>query len=249
MNRWLGRPWWFLGLVLILSSKGWAFDLKNPPPSGIYDPGRFLEENYSDDIKYRLNYERTHRQFEVFLLIFEEEPTQGAQILAKQAGESWSDGEFWAVIYQVGKNGEPNCLVGGNQMAALDPELKARTVRGARGTALLVSTPQSRLVEFVNVLSDEFGFLYVKAKENYEAAVRKFDAENEAKRKRKETLRALAIVLGVIFLCLAALVFVLWKKHLRKLKPMEFPHTSPRRRLAAPFSGGGDVLVKYGKRH
>lgn len=242
---------WSLALLLgmTLTSQLLALDLKNPPLNRIYDPGRFLDEDFTTDIAYRISYERDHRQFEVFVILFEEEPPQGAGILAKQAGESWSEGEYWCVVYQVGKDSEPDCLVGGDLMAQLPAEELERTVRGARNTALLVSTPQRRLEEIVNNLSDEFGFLQVRLKEAHEKSVEKWENEQAEKIKRKEALRALAAVLIVVFLGLAFLAFVLWKKHLRKLKPMMFPHTSPRRRLAAPFSGGGDVLVKYGKRH
>lgn len=236
-------------MLLILAGPLAALDLKSPPPGGIYDPGGFLNQEFTGLIKNRIEYEKSHRQFELFLIIYDVEPSQGARILAKQAGESWSVGEYWGVIYQVGTEGEPDCLVGGTIMATLPEALQDVTLRGARNTALLVRTPQNRLEEMVNNLADGFGFLYLRAKQRHDEDVKKAEAVYLAKKQRKESLIALGSVLAVIFLGLAALAFVLWKKHLRKLKPMEFPVTSPRRRLAAPSSGGGDVLVKYGKRH
>ena len=235
-------------LLFFLTGPLLALDLKSPPLGGVYDPGRLLDEKFVGDIEYRIGYEREHRQFEIFVLLFEEEPVQGARILAKQAGESWSTGEYWTVIYQVGKDSEPDCLVGGVLMNQLPPDELERTVRGARNTALLVSTPQRRLEEMVSNLSDEFGFLYVRVKQMREIRVAEFDKKRTEETKKKETLRVIAIVLGVVILGLFFLGFVLWKKHLRKLKPMFFPLTSPRHRLAAPYSGGGDVLVKFGRR-
>ena len=226
-----------------------ALNLKTPPPNGIYDPGNFLEERVAEDLAYQIGYEKKNRNFEIFVIIFEEEPAQGALILAKQAGESWSTGEWWTVIFQVGPEGSPDCLAGGKMVQQLPFDVIERTLRGARNTALLVDSPQERMIDCVNNVADGFGFLYVKAKQNYEEEVEEFDKRIEAHRKKKETRRAIAAILGVVLLGLAALGFVLWKKHLRKMKPMEFPMTSPRRRLAAPFSGGGDVLVKYGRRH
>lgn len=238
-----------IGFMILASGSLLALDLKNPPANGIHDPGRFLDESFTTDIAYRIGYEKEHRQFEIFVILFEEEPSQGAGILAKQAGESWSTGEYWTVIYQVGKDAEPDCLVGGVLMNQLSPEALERTVRGARNTALLVSTPQRRLEEMVSNLSDEFGFVYIQLKEAHEKSVAEYDRQQAEKIDRKETLTALGAVLAVIFLALGFAGFLLWKKYLRKLKPMTFPVTSPRRRLAAPFGGGGDVLVKYGKKH
>lgn len=226
-----------------------ALDLKNPPQGGVYDPSGFLDQNFVRDIEYSISYERQHRQFEVFVIIFEEEPSQGAGILAKQAGESWSEGKYWTVIFQVGPDAEPDCVVGGDLMARLPEKVVDRTMRGARGTALLVSTPQNRLREMVRNLADSFGFLYIRANEAHEEAVKIQDRNYAFQQKRKGDLKALGVVLLVSFIGLLALMVFLWKKYFRKLKPIEFPHTSPRRRLAAPFSGGGDVLVKYGKRH
>lgn len=226
-----------------------ALDLKSPPAGGISDPGNFLDEDFARDIRERISYEARHRQFEIFLILFEEEPSQGARILAKQAGESWSRGEYWSVIFQVGLESEPDCLVGGKLIKQLPPDEVERTVRGARNTALLVSTPQNRLEEMVSNLADGFGFLYIRAKQNYEEAVEEFDKQDEKKRKKKEKRTVFRILAGVFLAGLAALGYKIWKKHLRKIKPMEFPNTSPRRRLAAPFSGGGDVLVKYGEKH
>lgn len=226
-----------------------ALDLRTPPQGGVSDPGQLLDPKFVRDIEYRIGYEKKHKQFEVFVILFEEEPVQGAPILAKQAGESWSQGKYWTVIYQVGASGEPDCLVGGDLMARLPADLVDRTMRGARGTALLVSTPQQRLQEMVNNLADSFGFLYIQANQAHEKAVEEFDRKTAAVEKRKGDLKALGAVLAVLLLGLVALAFYLWRKYFRKLKPMEFPYTSPRRRLSAPFSGGGDVLVKYGRRH
>ncbi|MGJ8725905.1 MAG: hypothetical protein ACSHYB_15225 [Roseibacillus sp.] len=240
-----------LGLLFVwfLVASSAALDLKTPPPNGIYDPSNFLGEDFIQDVAYQISYEEQHRQFEIFLIIFEEEPSQGASILAKQAGESWSKGEWWAVIYQVGAEGEPDCLAGGKLVKQLPADTIDRTVKAARNTALLVRAPKRRLEEMVTNLADGFGFLYVKAKQNYETAVEEFDKRQEAKRKKKET-RMVYLSLALVFLlALAAVGFSFWKKHLRKMKPMEFPQTSPRRRLAAPFSGGGDVLVNYGRKH
>ena len=240
----------YLGLVFVWFSVSslQALNLASPPPENIFDPNTLLEESFRQDIANKISFEKKQRQFEIFLIIFGEEPSQGSRILAKQAGESWSQGEWWAVVYQVGAEGEPDCLVGGKMMKQLPPAVVEQRVKAARDTALLVKTPQRRLEELVNNLADGFGFLYVQAKQNYEAVVKDFDKRHEANRKKKETRRALLSVAGVIFLALVALAVAFWHKHFRKIKPMEFPNTSPRRRLAAPFSGGGDVLVNYGRK-
>ncbi len=235
-------------LFFVLGSSLSAFDLKNPPLDGIYDPYKYLDTNFRTRIAHTINYERTHREFEIFLLLFDEEPSQGAEVLAKQAGENWSKGKYWTVVYQVGKDAEPNCVVGGDYMSRLPAGISNRTVRGARGTALLVATPLNRLQELINNLADEFGFLKLQAKQNYEKAVAEFDAKHRAEQRRKGTVKVIAGTALLTLLALATGAFFFWKKYLRKLKPLEFPLTSPRRRLSAPFSGGGDVLVSYGRK-
>ena len=235
--------------LLLCSAPLFALDLKTPPPGGLYDPGSFLDEKFSAAIKFRLEHEFTHRQFEVFVLLFEKEPSQGAEILARQAGESWSQGEYWSVIYQVGQAGEPNCLAGGRKMAVLDQNVVDRRLRGVRGTAMMVGGPQNRLEAMVSDLTSALGLLRVQADEAYKAAVQSNTDAWVARKLKREKLYAAAAVLGVVLLGLAFVGYIVWKKRFRKLKPMEFPLTSPRHRLAGPFSAGGDVLVKYGRKH
>ena len=235
-------------LLLFGGAVAAALNLKEAPESGIFDEAQFLDERFISDIGYRINYERTHREFEVFVIVFDEEPTQGAKILAKQAGESWSKGEYWAVIYQVGANGEPECLAGGAKISQLPTELVEYNLRGARSTAMMVDTPQSRLQEMVNNLTDAFGLLRVQANEKYEAAVKEHYRIYEAKKRRKEGLKFAAIFGAIGLIVFAFIAFQIWKKYFRNRQPLLFPETSPRRRLDGPFAGGGDVLVKYGRR-
>ncbi len=235
--------------TLLLCNSAWGkLDLKNPSEGGIYDPGQFLDKDFAIGIEQRISYEREHRQFEIFVLLFEDEPSQGADILAKQAGESWSIGEYWAVIYQVGRDSEPDCLVGGALIAQLPSSLVESNLRGARNTALLVTTPQNRLKSLVTNLTDAFGFLRIQANESYEAAVKARDKRQAVQKFRKEKLRAIIAVSSVALIGLGIMAFGLWRKLSRKVMIMEFPRTSPRRRLSGPATGGGDVLVKYGRK-
>lgn len=222
-------------------------DYTLPPHDGIEDRGEFLSREYRQTIKDRIAYERRNRNFEIFVIIFEEPPEEEAKKVARLAGEGWSTSQFWAVVYQVGKEGSPACLVGGGKMEQISPEVVEHTLRGARGAAMLVEAKQGRVEEMVSNLGDGFGFLYEKADQRFQKALKERAQKMAAEERRKKSWKIVLLSLFVIFLALGALAFYLWSNYLRKMKPVEFPVTSPRRRLAAPSSGGGDVLVKYRK--
>lgn len=237
-----------MGIVFLLGGVAFAeLDYTLPPHDGIYDRKEFLSRDYRQTIKDRIAYERRNRGFEIFVIILDEPPEKEIEEVARLAGEGWSTTQYWAVVYQVGKEGAPSCLVGGGKMDQIDPDVVERTLRGARGAAMLVDARQGRVEEMVSNLGDGFGFLYEQADQSFQKALKAAEIRRESREKKKKTRTIVGLSLFVILLILAALAFHLWTNYLQKMKPVEFPVTSPRRRFAAPSSGGGDVLVKYSK--
>lgn len=235
-------------LALLLGGVSFGeLDYTLAPHDGIYDRKEFLSRDYRQTIKDRIAYERRNRGFEIFVIILDEPPEKDIEEVARLAGEGWSTTQYWAVVYQVGKEGSPGCLAGGGKMEQISPDIVKRTLRGARGSAMLVEAKQGRVEELVSNLGDGFGFLYEQADQSFQKALKREELRRADERKRDKGRKVVALSLFVILLILGALGLHLWTNYLRKMKPLEFPRTSPRRRFAAPSSGGGDVLVKYRK--
>lgn len=234
-------------LIVGSSQRGVALDLSSPPAGGIYDPAGVLNEEFEQVIRQRLSYEESFRQFEIFLLLLPDEPSQPIEQLAAEAGRSWSHGEFWSVIYQVGPDGDPDCVVGGNLMKQLPDKTVKQALLNARNTALMTSTPQNRLEDFANRIAEEFGFLNQLAQKNFNEAAAENQEFLRQKEKQKDLAKVAAIILSLMALALLVLAIWLWKKAGQKFLPQTFPLTDARKRLGGPATGGGDVLVKFGK--
>ena len=230
----------FLGLSTLL-----GVDLKNPPSDNIYDPAGLLDDNFYSAIKRRIVHEKRNRQFEIFLILYDEEPTQGDAVLARQAGESWAEGEYWTVIYQVRADGEIGCVAGGAKMNQLSENVIARNIRGALGASSLVETHQGQIEALVTNLADGFSYVYVIANENFNKAVEGAKQDHARREQRKKKIKLVLAALTVLIFGLVGVGYALWRKYFRKMKPVMLPLTTPRKRLAAPYSGGGDVLLKY----
>lgn len=239
----------FLAVLALACSTqvGAALDLAKPPAGGIYDPGNFLDEEFEKVIRQRITYEKNFRQFEIFLVLLEESPEQPVEKLAKQLGQEWATGEFWSVIYQVGPTSEPNSVVGGNLLKALREDTVEKALLNSRNVALMTTTPQNRLEDLVNRTAEEFGFLNQLAQKNVDDAAAANLLQLKQRAKQEDLARVAAATLSLVALVLLGLAIWFWKKVVQKMQPKTFPLTEPRKRLGGSSSGGGDVLVKYGK--
>ena len=94
-------------------------------------------------------------------------------------------------------------------------------------------------------LADGFAYVYEIADQNLQKAVTEANLVRAARAERKEGLKVMFALLAVLLIGVVGVGYALWRKYFRKMKPVMFPVTIPRKRLAAPYSGGGDVLLKY----
>lgn len=241
------HQWLALLLVALSVQTVSALDLTSPPPDGIYDPARVLDADFEQAIRQRIAYEKNFLQFEIFLVLLPEAPSQPMEDLATEVGEAWATGEFWAVIYQIGPTGDPDGVVGGDLMKQVQARSLQEALTASRNIALMVPTPQNRLEEFVNHLAQEFSFLNQLAQKNFDKAAAAFQEKEKQRQRQKDLARVAAMALSVVAILLLILSAWLWKKVGQKLLPQTFLITEPRTRLGGPASGGGNVLVKYRK--
>ncbi|MEM9081395.1 MAG: hypothetical protein AAGC74_11960, partial [Verrucomicrobiota bacterium] len=88
-------------------------------------------------------------------------------------------------------------------------------------------------------------FLRIAAVKASESAIKTRMAEEaEKKALRKKRMVQLGLT-GLVFLLVVGVGMRFFLRHRRATKPVLFPETSARRRLAAPYSGGGNVQVSY----
>lgn len=234
---------WVL-MVPVLAS---PLELEEVPQDRIYDPGEMLTEDYRESIARRIKHEFINAHLEVFVLLFPEEPQESASAVSQAFGNQWAKTAYWAVIYQVGFEGEPMSVAGGALMKRLNSQVIENGINAASSAGQMVDGRQSRLEEYVNALTNQFGYLKVvamKAQNKAYEEYRKNLIEKSRKRKRMLLMGALG-ALG--FLAAGVLALAYQKRGQRKSKKsVTFPDFEPRVRLAGPHTGGSSVLVHFG---
>ncbi|MDP0492103.1 MAG: hypothetical protein Q7Q71_13725 [Verrucomicrobiota bacterium JB023] len=235
-------------LLLAFGSPGGAqtLDTSSPPDDGIWDPERFLDEDYRHDIAARIDNEKVTKDFELFVVLFPHEPMAGSEVVAREAGANWATSGYWAVIYQVGAEGMPECAIGGELIELLRPDAEL-VIRNAKTMAWLVGTRQERLDEMVNEVATGLGFL--KSRAELLAIQAGVEARKEREARKEARTRALVYLIVFSFLGLLALLglIILFKRWREGAGPLEFPRSVPRKRLLGPHSGGGNVQVSFGE--
>lgn len=240
--------WWLLGWVLFLPLlEGSPLELEVAPGDHIYDPSGLLDQDFRSSISRRIKHELNNENLEVYLVLFEEEPREGARALAKAAAQNWVRTNYWAVVYQVGFDGEPEAATGGAMMDRLRMQAIEGSLEAAAAAGAMVDGRQGRLEEYVNTLTNQFGYLRVVAK--------KVETEVYQKHREKAVARAAArkrsiLLAGLGALALLAIGIIAFayqrRSKKREKKSVTFPEFETQMRLAGPHTGGSSVLVRFG---
>ncbi len=222
-------------------------DLKAPPSDFVYDPSRILSFNERSEVSNILEFERRQRKFEIYYLIFNEEPEGGAELCAEKVGESWTEGDYWGVFYQIGARGQQDAVFGGDFIE--NGEISATRIKNLKDSAVSLASkeqkPAERVLKLIELIANPFGKIRVEHYDAYQNQLAKKRAVVQQKEEKKRSgLRSL-IFLGIVALLLfLAGLFLFWKFRSR-FETVIFPKTRPQTRLAAPYSGGGDANVTY----
>lgn len=232
---------------LVVSLMASPLELQEAPSDHIYDPNGILDEDFRASISKRIKHELLNENLEVFLVLFGEEPREGARAIAKTAAQNWAQSNYWAVVFQVGFDGSPSTATGGKMMSRLNPKAVESGVQAAETAGGMVEGRQSRLEEYVNTLTNQFGYLRVVAGKVEAKAYREQREKIAAKNRGRKRMLLLSGLGALGLLAIGILSFVYQKRSKKRAKKtVTFPDFEPRMRLAGPHTGGSSVVVHFG---
>lgn len=253
----------FLILILEASASKDAIVLGNVPPvpaGGIYDPDQWLTSDARVEMAQNIEIAKNKWQSEVFVVILPSRPEMEGAILAEKIAKEWAEGKLWGMVLHIIGDPEAPMFFAGREesfgwsegqeidfLKSLDgylEDVKSRAMR-EEDQRLQVQTGTREL-------SDELGYMglvMARINKRYDKARGASLKISREKASNMQFFKRLAMVLvPLILLVSAILIYLIVKKHRGSKSDYHFPETSFRRRFLAPWSGGGDVIVKFGSR-
>ena len=253
----------FLILTLGASASEDALVLGNVPPApeeGIYDPDQWLTSDARNEMVLNIEIAKNKWQVEIFVVILPSRPEMAGATLAEKITDEWAKGKFWGmVLHIIGDSEAPMFFAGRKDSFGWNEDREKdflssldRYMEDVKSRAMRENDQRLQVQTGMRELSEELGYMGLvmarinKRYENARGANLKSHREEATNR---QFYKRLAMVLVPLVLLVSAMLIYLIVKKLRSSKSNYFfPETSFRRRFLAPWSGGGDVVVKFGSR-
>ncbi|MGJ8696444.1 MAG: hypothetical protein ACSHYF_09005 [Verrucomicrobiaceae bacterium] len=244
-------------LMLVLAGMGCAQDsfLETGVPDvldgHVYDPGRWLIEDRRQEIERTLQEAEDRWEVKLYAVVLEQEPVVGAESFALKLGRRWGGSGVWGVVIHVpGAENSPWCVAERGELADWgDKSVFDEAVQRAVQRARRETEERLRLQVACRELTDELGFLGVTIQRRSEA-LSKFRSDGLTKAQNHWKLRKFfrpALMVGGPLLLLLGFLFVLAMKRRWSRRKTEFifPETEYRYRFQGPWSGGGNVMLRF----
>ena len=221
------------------------------PEAGVYDPSGWLgsEKRAGLEENFRQTFEKW--ELKVFVVILPEKPAQEVEVFCRELGQKWGGENSWGMLLHViGDSESPWCAAErGESLRWVEEGEFSKALEGAVNRARLESAPELRVMVGVRELTDDLGFLRIvsnrRARIPGQSATQ--DAPSDSLENSKKWFQTpvwwIAIPLSLLLIALA--MMGLKSKKERKFQGFHFPQTAPRRRFGGPWSGGGNVLVRF----
>ncbi len=238
-------------LMLLVSHVSAQLSAPRAIDGHVYDPEKWLDEDRRVEIEAMLEKAEEQWGSRLYAVVLEEVPPIGAEAYALKLGRLWGGDGVWGVLVHVpGEQGSPWCVA---EQGAQVKWVTAEGLESAMGQAMERARREPierlRLQVACRELTDELGFIAISSER---MSKRVNEAREQAvdraigRFQNKRWIRR-AIMLGVPFLLLvlavtAVLIKRRWKE---RKKTFLFPETEQRRRFQGPWSGGGNVILRF----
>ena len=217
----------------------------------VYDPSRWLLAERKAELEELLAKAQEQWEVRLYAVVLPENPPIGAEAYARKLGRIWGGDGVWGVIVHVpGAEGSPWCVAErGSQVKWSTKENFESAVTQAMERARREPVERLRLQVACRELTDELGFLGVSAQrmeKRMDGARAKAVDRAIGKYQKKRWVRRL-IILGIpLFLLMLVVAVVLLRRRWSKRgKTFLFPETVQRKRFQGPWTGGGNVMLRF----
>ncbi len=240
-----------------------SFELGNLPPapnSGVYDPEQWLTAQARVEIEESMARAKLNWKTQVFLVVLPERPEADGDVLARAIAEGWGAGRLWGVAIHVVGDPEFPAFYAGRKDSFGWPESKENeftadlneALADVTGRAMREGDHRLQVQTGIHELSGELGYLGIMMS-RIDRLHDKARGEGVKVYRKKQSnarfiKRLLLVLVPLALLVVGIVISRIRKKRKETRVDFYFPETSPRRRFRAPWSGGGDVIVKFGSR-
>jgi len=228
------------------------------PADGIYDQEGWLEGESRAEMVRRILGAREKGEVSVFVVILPERSEEVDQLAARW-GREWGEGGLWGmVLHATGEDGFPRYYSELSQLPGWSEEQKRefekslqKALEKVSANARLVGKERQRVEAGTREMANELGYLgLLMARIDLHNAQARGDRVEKAggNPREKETSLWWQIGVPVLIVVVGLLFYLIFKTG--EEEPGEgilFPETKPQKRFRAPWSGGGNVLVKFGR--
>jgi hypothetical protein len=174
--------------------------------------------------------------------------------------KEWGGNDLWGIVFHV--VGDPKFPVfwgehensygwKGEQRQSFDRSL-AEALEDVKNRTLREEDQLLQVQTGTRELTDELGYLGLIKKridQRYSKASRDTaQVERTEQSKKKSFGRLLIVAITLVLIFLGFLLFFLSGKRRVDRVNFHFPETAPRLRFHAPWSGGGNVIIKFSSR-
>jgi len=232
-------------------------EIPPPPADGIYDPEQWLTSGARSEMSQNIAIARDKRGAEVFVIILPGKSKPEDQLFARKVAKEWGRDELWGIVLHVIDDPEfPKFFCdrrnssGWNKEQDQSFELSlTKALDYVKSRALREGDPPLQVQTGTRELTKELGYLGLVVsridQRNRNARGDFGQARKTWKNNRKFLRGFLMVGIPLTLVLLGFLLFFISRKRNKRGPNFHFPETSPSLRFHAPWSGGGNVIIKF----
>ena len=217
----------------------------------VYDPGKWLLDERREEVEAMLEKAEEKWATRLFAVVLEKNPPIGAEAYARKLGRIWGGDGVWGVVIHVpGEEGTPWCVAErGSMVKWATKEAFDSAVTRAMDRARREPVERLRLQVACRELTDELGFLGISVermeKRMNEGRAIAMDRAVDRYQNKRWFRRALILGVPLLLLIIVVSAFLLNRRWRERKTTFLFPETEHRHRFLGPWSGGGNVMLRF----
>lgn len=249
--------WLAIMLPVIAEPRAPSDDLPPMPANGIYDPDDWLSEKTVTEMTGSIADAREKGEALIYIVILSNVPGDEVEGHAMKLGRGWAGEQLWGMIFHV--PGDETCpkFFGELKPRSDWTEEQLRDFQNSIERAIAEAVKRIegqedallRVEGGTRVIAEEFGYLGLVRERiefnNAKASGDRLTKEERLKNEEGKFSWMFLVVIPLVLFAVVALGFLLVRKTEEEGDDYQFPETTSRKRFQAPWSGGGNVLVKF----
>ena len=241
----------FLLLLLLLPNAAGAEPppLPNPPVGHVLDRSGWLSGPDTNELETELSRLRKEHLIDVIVVAWDRSlpVDHDLDAFARRLGQSWAREDLWAVVLQMPDTvNRPAIAYEGAAIDSLRKEPVEAAIETAVDRGMKEWTEPARLSGVALNLAEELVYLRLR-RQHEQNTIKKAQTKALAIAKQRKENLMIRVTGGIMATILLIGTVLAARLIIRRRRPAQltFPETRWRRRLAAPWCGGSDLVTTF----